>query len=62
MKYFVLRKVYQFLYWFGDKCGSAGESDIQYGYYRKYPKPSEVKDADLYAAIQNLGKGIETAS
>jgi hypothetical protein len=57
IRYWILRKVYEFIYWFGDTCGS--ESRLVYGYYRKFKHPTLVPNEDLYQEIRRLGKAIE---
>lgn len=57
MKYFILRKLYEFTFWFGDKVAPP-ESDINYGFYRKFRHPNEVSDHELADEIRKLGNAI----
>lgn len=59
MRLWILRKLYGFIYWFGQ---IEPESDITYGYYRKFRKPETVPDAELVTEIQRLGAAIQNAS
>lgn len=61
MKYWILRRLYEFTYWFGDKVAPP-ESNINYGYYTKYPKPETVKDENLVTELKRLGNAINEAN
>jgi hypothetical protein len=58
----MLRLIYRFLYWMADRCGAEAGSDIVYGFYRKFKKPSEVEDSELGSETKRLGKAIMEAS
>lgn|GEM_PF-6480634 len=58
----MLRLLYRFLYWFADRCGSEADSDIQYGFYRKFRKPSDIPASELPGEIKRLAEAISNAT
>ena len=51
MKIKILWALYWFLWHFVDLCG---EGPVLYGFYTKYPKPSEIKNEEIKEKMKLL--------
>ena len=56
MKYWLLRKLYKFFYWYGQLNP---DERALYGYCRRFPEPKDVPDKQLLHYIKKLFIEIE---
>lgn len=58
IKYYLLRLIYRFLFWFCDVCGGAAGDRIVIGFYTKFKHHHDIKDEDLYSEICRLENAV----